>query len=349
MNRYTFFTIALLLSLGLLPALLRAQDVHFSQQYAAPLFVNPAMTGLMQGDVRGSVIYRNQWASAMTGTPFRTIYGSADMALSGLGNYDRLAIGLMIYNDKGGAVSFQTNYIDLALAYNLALAERSYLSLGIEGGMSQRGFDLSKAQFGNQFDGSGYTPDLPSDEVFAAQSRWRANVAAGAMFYMGLGVRSNIFLGGAMYHFTNPDISFTDLERDQVASKLSLQTGATLALGEQFDVVPTFYYLKQGQHSQLNVGSWVRYIFDRNRHTSLEKAFGIGAWTRFANSVASSMGIDAVILGAKFDYNNFGVGLSYDFTASGLSVANAGGVEIALTYTAPIREQRSRAIECPKF
>ena len=82
MNRYTFFTIALLLSLGLLPALLRAQDVHFSQQYAAPLFVNPAMTGLMQGDVRGSVIYRNQWASAMTGTPFRTIYGSADMALS---------------------------------------------------------------------------------------------------------------------------------------------------------------------------------------------------------------------------------------------------------------------------
>lgn len=349
MNRNFLFYIVGLFAL-LATQKTNAQDVHFSQQYAAPLHINPAMTGLMQGDMRGSIIYRNQWASAMTGAPYRTIYGSADVALSGFGDYDRLAVGLMLYNDSGGEVAFQTNYIDLALAYNLAVGERAYLSLGLEGGVSQRGIDLSNAQFGNQFDGNNYTPTISSDENFETLSRWRANVAAGGMFYMGIGQRSNIFIGGGLYHFTNPDISFTGLELDQVSSKISIQTGGKAALGKQFDLLPTLYFLKQGAHNQLNVGTWGRYIFDRNRHTGLEKAFGVGMWSRFANNV-SSFGMDAIILGAKIDYNQFSAGLTYDITASSLSLANSGqgGMEIAVTYTAPLRERKQKTMECPKF
>lgn len=349
MNKHIFLYTIVLLSL-VITQKATAQDVHFSQQYAAPLYVNPAMTGLMQGNMRGSIIYRNQWASAMGGAPYRTIYGSADMALSGLGDYDRLAVGLMVYNDKGGEVAFQTNYIDLSLAYNLGLSPNAYLSLGLEGGVSQRGVDLSNAQFGNQFDGNNYTPTISAEEGFETLSRWRANVAAGAMFYMGLGERSNLFLGGGLYHFTNPDISFTGLDRDQVSSKLSIQAGGKAAIGKQFDLLPTLYFLKQGTHTQINVGTWARYIFDRNRHNGLEKAFGVGLWSRMANSI-TNFGMDAIILGAKIDYNQFAVGLTYDITTSALSVGNAGqgGPEIALTYVAPFKERRSSRIECPKF
>ena len=40
---------------------LNAQDIHFSQFYASPLTLNPAMTGFVNGDCRAGVIYRNQW------------------------------------------------------------------------------------------------------------------------------------------------------------------------------------------------------------------------------------------------------------------------------------------------
>lgn len=39
-----------------------AQDPQFSQYYAAPLYLNPALTGINQNG-RAGVNYRNQWPS----------------------------------------------------------------------------------------------------------------------------------------------------------------------------------------------------------------------------------------------------------------------------------------------
>ncbi|MBM3426354.1 MAG: type IX secretion system membrane protein PorP/SprF [Bacteroidetes bacterium] len=38
----------------------RAQDFQFSQFYAAPLYLNPALTGISQ-ETRMGTVYRNQW------------------------------------------------------------------------------------------------------------------------------------------------------------------------------------------------------------------------------------------------------------------------------------------------
>ena len=40
-----------------------AQDIHFSQFYASPLTMNPAMTGMMDGTFRATAQYREQWSS----------------------------------------------------------------------------------------------------------------------------------------------------------------------------------------------------------------------------------------------------------------------------------------------
>ena len=52
----TFFVLSLLL----LCFQGRAQDFQFSQFYAAPLYLNPALTGISQETRMGSV-YRKQW------------------------------------------------------------------------------------------------------------------------------------------------------------------------------------------------------------------------------------------------------------------------------------------------
>ena len=51
--------------LGLVVFNLNSQDIHFSQFYMSPLNLNPAMTGVMNGNIRLTGNYWNQWASAV--------------------------------------------------------------------------------------------------------------------------------------------------------------------------------------------------------------------------------------------------------------------------------------------
>jgi len=51
----------------------KAQDLHFSQYFNSPLFINPANTGFAPDvDYRVGMNYRKQWASITT-NPYRTM------------------------------------------------------------------------------------------------------------------------------------------------------------------------------------------------------------------------------------------------------------------------------------
>ena len=72
----------------LVPFIGIGQDLHFSQHYASPLHLNPAMTGVFDfdfkdKDLRLSSIYRQQWRTIRgpyvnKATPFNTTIFSAD-------------------------------------------------------------------------------------------------------------------------------------------------------------------------------------------------------------------------------------------------------------------------------
>lgn len=343
-----FLSIALLLLTHLQKAV--AQDIHFSQNFATPLILNPAMTGVMPGDFRVTANYRNQWSSIMSTVPFRTIAASADAAFSGFGQKDRLGVGLVLYSDKGGDLDFSTNYVDVNLAYNVGFSENGYLSLGVAGGVQQKSFDPTNAQFGNQFDGIQFNEEILSEEFFETTGRWSANFGGGAMFYLAYDNRTNIYAGAAAYHLITPNFSFTGEEIDKWRAKLSVQAGGSKGLGDHIDIVPSFYYIKQGPHHKLDAGSFVRYIFSHDRRTGLDKAFNIGAWIRLVGGI-DGFATDALALVAKMDYDNFSVGVSYDVTISDLAVANAnrGGVEVSLVYIAKRPESRAKPLYCPRF
>ena len=62
---------------------LKAQDIHFSQFYNAPLTVNPALTGRIPGSYRVVINYRNQWPYQFDkATSFSTPAISFDMPFS---------------------------------------------------------------------------------------------------------------------------------------------------------------------------------------------------------------------------------------------------------------------------
>ncbi|MBK6890216.1 MAG: type IX secretion system membrane protein PorP/SprF [Sphingobacteriales bacterium] len=76
-----YYILQFVFLLGLANAL-QAQDTHFSQNFANPIFLNPGITGIINGDTRVVGIYRSQWGSLVPENPFKTYLVSADMAFA---------------------------------------------------------------------------------------------------------------------------------------------------------------------------------------------------------------------------------------------------------------------------
>jgi len=350
---YIFFAIAFMI-LFVSESKVQAQDIHFSENYATPLMINPAMTGLFNGQVRVTGIYRNQWRSITQDAPFQTIGASVDIdAFKGIRAYDRISLGMMLYSDKAGDSQFSTNHINLSMSYNVSFGIHSEhaLSVGAMGGFAQRSLSYTSLQFGSQFDGTGYNATIPSGEelTFANDNIFFADVSSGILYYYAPNERTNIYAGLGIYHMNRPSVNFIDGNFDRLQAKSSFQAGGRFSLGKDFDLVPSAYFLKQGPNMKLDVGTFFLFLFERSR--SGEKAVGFGVFSRINGDEYDYIASDAVIGALRLDINDITIGTSYDFNISTLKNGGTNGrgaVEIAVIYTSPARN-RNRVLHCPRF
>jgi len=334
--------------------LLFGQDVHFSQNFATPLYVNPAMAGLYNGDARVSAVYRDQWSNLTSGTTdARTIMLSADAKLlSGPTDGSWLNAGINLYNDKSGEVGIYTNNVELTVSYNTPLVPKQFLSFGSSIGITQRKLDLTQAQFGNQYNGSGFDENINSNEYFDNEQFQHFNLSGGLVYYYLQSSRNYYFAGLAAYNITGARYSFQDFTETRIPMRLSAQLGGALTVSPTLDVVPSLYFMKQGKSMKTDLGSFARFIFSQNRNGGSYKAFNFGPFIRLVNSNEKAVILDALIFAIKVDYDDISIGMSYDFNISGLNNATKGkgGPEISLVYTPKIRDGRINApISCPRF
>src|SRR5690242_16348712 len=91
--------IALILSLICGQQAARAQDPGFSQFFASPLTLNPALTGKFNGVVRVAGNYRNQWPTINNAFITSTISVDAPILTGRLPENDTWGIGLMAMTD----------------------------------------------------------------------------------------------------------------------------------------------------------------------------------------------------------------------------------------------------------
>ncbi len=98
----------LLFAVGIcLAGLVSAQDIHFSQFYMSPLNLNPALTGVMNCNMRVVGNYRNQYASILKSNAFNTYSVSYDQKIP-VGRYDYFGVGGTLWGDKAGSAGFGT-------------------------------------------------------------------------------------------------------------------------------------------------------------------------------------------------------------------------------------------------
>lgn len=311
-----------------------AQDIHFSQVYNNPLYVNPANVGGFNGYERIVLNYRSQWSSS--GSPYNTMGFSFDMPMFQKdGQKAHIGVGLSVYNDRAGDSKFGTTNPALTFGGIVPAGKYSRFTTAIQLGYLQRSVNLSSVQWGTQFDGKGYNPILPSQENQTSVSDGAFDIGAG--FRYSIDQKNESFggftfnkwdIGVAMYHITQPKMNFL-IGGDKIYARFVAHTSARFDLKESsFGFLPYFVMFLQGPYSQYNGGLMVRYKFTEGTKItgfSTETALSVGAHYR-SN--------DAIVPQVMFEYGSWGLGLSYDLTISTYKQANNlnGGFEVAVKW-----------------
>lgn len=332
-----------------------ALDPHFSQYHSTPLNTNPAMTGVFDGNYRVSGIFRSQWSSVLRNEAvpmFRTISASADFRINvGIDDNDAVGAGLVFLSDKAGESEFGTTYGGVSLSYLKSLNRMGnhYLSAGLLAGAAQRSINFDNLRWGNQFDGEGHNPILPSGETMIGDSYMFYNISAGLFWYYAPGRRTNFYSGVSFYNLNRPVQSFYDVTDVRMFTRVSYHGGLQFQLTNSVDMLPSLLFMVQGPAYETMIGTYFKFLFEPHRQDS--NAFYFGPFYRVVNGTENVLNSESLVLAARVDYGAFNVGLSYDLNFSRLTNAtNArGGYELSVVYIGAFPEARQRTVFCPRF
>jgi type IX secretion system PorP/SprF family membrane protein len=302
-----------------------AQDPAFSQFFANPLYMNPAMAGI-EGPVKVYLGYRNQWPGATD--PYSTYHAAYEQYI------DRIqgGVGVHIMNDRQGGGVFNTLSVDAIYAYQLRVSNRLMLSGGFQASAGQRNLDPSGLVLPDGLAGTGTT-------TLTAYSRIYPDFATGIAAFYG-----NFYGGIAVHHLLEPYTAPSEDPNTRLSRKYTLHAGLMIPIYEKrfgkevLQLSPNIIFMQQDIYQQLNYG--------------LEVLFnGIYGGLWFRQDLLFSYG--TLIFSAGYGNNKFRVRYSYDVKLSppDLHIPTLGAHEISLLviFENLKNSGKRKAIKSPKI
>ena len=328
LHKYVFTVFLLFCTL-----LLSAQDALFSQFYAAPLYINPALTGADKcGHI--SINYRNQWA-AIPGA-FSSFNASFDRHFDELGG----AIGVVATNLREGNGSYSTTNVGTIYSYSFQVNDVFSIKTALQASFVNRYINWNELRFANQWNEQlgvwgTESEDLPNTPT----SKNYVDFSTGIVGYS-----ENFYAGFAIHHLSRPDEGAALVYR--LPMKFTVHAGTTIDLipkqrrfreSNAPTLSPNIIYQQQGTAQQLNYGVYANY------HPLV---FGI--WYRQAISFNQSESITFLI---GIQHNSLRIGYSYDLAMSQLVKVSGGSHELSVSYglACPPPKSKIKKINCPSF
>lgn len=290
-------------------------DPHFSQYYANPLWLNPGLTGVMNGDYRVNINAKQQWSSITNS--YLTAGASFDVAPT-----KNLAFGGMILNQSAGDLNY--NYLSAlaSAAYRIRFgsAGLQMINFGVQAGILNKSFDASRITTGNQFSGGGFNGGTPTNESFSSTNTLVPDVNFGVMYFDGNNDNQvNPFFGVSANHLTRPIDRFIGNDV-RIPIRYSAHGGTRIKVSDALDITPNGLYMRQGTARELSIGAYAQYYV--NPETDL--LFG----SNYRHE-------DASIIYIGMHLKNIAFGVSYDINTTNLSRATGskGGLELSVSFT----------------
>lgn len=316
---------------------MNGQDIHFTQFYASPLFLNPAFAGA-NVCARVTMAYRNQWPGISR--TYRTFLFSADHEFS---QYN-LGAGLLMVNDAAGTGNLNTTFIDPIVSYGMRLTRQIALRVGLQPGIAIESINFNNLLFGDQIARGGNVPTIENP----TQTRTYFDISAGALAYT-----EKYWFGTSFFHLANSNQSLFKNGASFLPFKYTLHGGAKYALNkDETDdfkkrfISPAFNFRGQQDFDQLDVGLYyTQFVFNVGlwyRGIPLLKKYAPG----YANNDAA-----AIVVGVQTGRMN--IGYSFDITISRLNRLSNGAHEVTCSYQICQLHKRKPKyglmLPCPKF
>ena len=316
---------------------IRAQDAQFTQFYATPTYLNPALVGTGDG-TRFGLAYRDQWPS---------IPGSFVTANFALDHYMpdvNSGIGLLVSHDKAGSGALRYTTVAGQYAYEIELKRKVFLRPALQFGWVNHAVDFSRLVFGDQLARGGTAGTL---EDLQGQSITYADMGTGLLFFT-----PKLWLGASVHHLNRPNQSLLDNE-SRIPRKLSMHGGyrmnvRTPVIREHAQsFVFAFNYRAQERYDQLDLGAY----FEREPFFAGLWYRGIPLLKRYDRGYLNNDAL-AVLVGTTV--NDLRIGYSYDITISRLAGHAGGAHELTLLYEI-VKKHRKRSaskrriVPCAKF
>lgn len=334
-----FFTLVLMMGIALL---LKAQDFHYSQFYAAPLYLNPALTGSTELS-RVGVNYRKQWPGL--DQDFNSYSAYFDHYSFDL----RSGIGISVNSFQETNFNLNTSDISFYYAYNLKIAENWNFRMGTQASIVRRSAALDNLVFGDQVDLFNRTiSSATMDKIPDFDPYSYFDISFG-----GLLTGESFWLGSAFHHVNEPHLSYyPDDENGYLPIKWSIHggwnfpLGANQYFGSKYDNMASIManYKKQGSFQQIDIGTQLLY-----------RSVISGISYRGIPGMRGMPNQDSIIflLGLKLD-SGVVFGYSYDFMVSNIATQTKGAHEVSIRYQFYLgdpryRNQRSRILKCFDF
>lgn len=191
-----------------------AQDPQFSQFYAAPLYLNPALAGAT-GQARVGLNYRNQWPSLEANFTTMSVYGDYFI------EDKKSGVGFLISRDVEGLAGLRSLQVAAQYSYEMKINKNLGFRPGFQVAMFQRDINFDKLTFGDQFDpttGAIISP-ATAEQFNTNFSKFFVDLGAGGVFFT-----RKAWLGVAAHHLNRPNQSIID-EESKLPIKYSVHGG----------------------------------------------------------------------------------------------------------------------------
>jgi type IX secretion system PorP/SprF family membrane protein len=319
----------------------KAQDPHFSQFFASPLTLNPALTGKFDGTLRLAVNYRNQWPA------FNNVYTTSTVSVDFpilkklIPENDTWGVGIIGLTDQSGGKILTNNYFGISTSYHKALDENgwSQIGVGFQGMYGGKRLDRSKLFFSDQLTPTGFDLSTPSADI-ATLTTVNINyldVNAGIIYTTSTTDKNNFYIGASMYHINRPKETFQG-GNYTLDSRTSISAGGYFPIGDNLTLHTSGIYQVQSKSSEIVLGGAV--AANINNDDANPTNVYAGAWMRINDALIPYIGLE---------FGSVRIGASYDYNTSSLKAGSQsrGGTELSLIYVK--RNAESKGLPCPKF
>lgn len=297
-----------------------AQDLHFTNYFISPTFFNPAQTGAFSGNLRGSLLYRDQWRS-VSPNPFQSAVIAFDSPIIfGLSKQHWVGVGMTLFNDRAGSPGQTWSGFYPSVAYHISFDKKfkNVFTIGAQYGFATRGYntdgwiseDEELGQIGfTSPDRSMIMIDPSTGDNFSAGY---SDLNIGILFKSTLDKVSKLEIGASMMHVLGPNFRFERNDSTQVSSEDKIQNRINShiqyrrATSPQMIWEPSVYLSIMDGASNIQIQLRNQYLLKKNGDFSIISGLGY----RLGDSAQ-------LLTGAQ--YKDWLVAFSYDYGVSDLA------------------------------